>query len=346
MDRMALRLLVRPFDPVDNDVVAGEVPPAAAGPLASDVLPAQPHLVGGRLRRPWLRSGWPGSSMWPPSSVRLSSMTTSRPAFVEGEEVDAAAGVLPGAELVGDDEQILVEGGDVVSEQALQVGSLVEAQGGEAAGGRRSRPSSVTSKSGIGPPAQRQAPGMTLPPRPGASGETPHQRLEERRRLVERALSAARQHPVSRPLTAELVPSRMWRLNLRTILRPAEWTALSDAVAAAADRRCEICGGVGPRHPVEAHEVWAWAGHTQRLTRLVALCPRCHVVKHAGRARKLGWEDDVVDQLRKVNGWTKPQVSGHLKDAWDDWAPPQRLGVGAGPVRTGHRAHGRAPRLG
>lgn len=66
--------------------------------------------------------------------------------------------------------------------------------------------------------------------------------------------------------------------------------------------------------------MWAWAGHTQRLTRLVALCPRCHVVKHAGRARKLGWEDDVVDQLRKVNGWTKPQVSAHLKDAWDDWA--------------------------
>jgi len=161
---------------------------------------------------------------------------------------------------------------------------------------------------------------MTLPLRPGAIGETRQKRLEERRRLVERALSAARQHPVSRPLMAELVPSRMWRLNLRTILRPAEWTALSDAVAAAADRRCEICGGVGPRHPVEAHEVWAWAGHTQRLTRLVALCPRCHVVKHAGRARKLGWKDDVVDQLRKVNGWTKPQVSGHLKDAWDDWA--------------------------
>ncbi len=21
-----------------------------------------------------------------------------------------------------------------------------------------------------------------------------------------------------------------------------------------------------------------------------------------------------------MNGWTKPQVSAHLKDAWDDWA--------------------------
>ncbi len=51
--------------------------------------------------------------------------------LVEGEEVDPPAGVLPVAELLGDDEQILVERGDVVTEQALQVGPLVQAQGGE-----------------------------------------------------------------------------------------------------------------------------------------------------------------------------------------------------------------------
>jgi len=28
----------------------------------------------------------------------------------------------------------------------------------------------------------------------------------------------------------------------------------------------------------------------------------------------------AVDQLRKVNGWTEPQVSAHFKDAFDDWA--------------------------
>ena len=52
-------------------------------------------------------------------------------ALVEGEEVDAPAGVLAVAELLGDDEQILVESGDVVTEQALQAGLLVHAQGGE-----------------------------------------------------------------------------------------------------------------------------------------------------------------------------------------------------------------------
>lgn len=51
--------------------------------------------------------------------------------FVEGEEVDAPASVLPVAELLGDDEQIVVEGGDVVSEQALEVSTLVHSEGGE-----------------------------------------------------------------------------------------------------------------------------------------------------------------------------------------------------------------------
>ena len=164
---------------------------------------------------------------------------------------------------------------------------------------------------------------MTLPPRPGSVGETRQQRLDERRRLVERALSAARQHPVSRPLTAELVPPRTWGLNLRTILRQAEWDALSDAMSAAADCRCEICGGAGRQHAVEAHEVWAWAGQTQRLVRIVALCPRCHGVKHAGLTKMIGRQDDVVDQLRKVNGWTEPQARSHLKDARNDWARRQ-----------------------
>ena len=138
--------------------------------------------------------------------------------------------------------------------------------------------------------------------------------------MVELALAAAGRYPISRPLTAELVPSALWWLNLRSILRSSEWDALRAAVYEAAGHRCEICGGAGRRHPVEAHEVWTWAGHFQRLLRLVALCPRCHTVKHAGRARLIGREDDVVDQLCTVNGWTEPQARAHLTDAWNDWA--------------------------
>ena len=48
--------------------------------------------------------------------------------------------------------------------------------------------------------------------------------------MVELAVAAAGRHPICRPLTAELVPSGLWWLNLRSILRPSDWDALRVAV--------------------------------------------------------------------------------------------------------------------
>ncbi len=123
-------------------------------------------------------------------------------------------------------------------------------------------------------------------------------------------------------MLAELVPSALWWLNLRSVLRAAEWDALRAAVYEAADHRCEVCGGTGRQRAVEAHEVWAWDvdERAQRLVRVVALCAGCHLVKHAGRARVIGHEDEVIDQLREVNHWTEAQAGAHLKTARDDWA--------------------------
>src|SRR5688500_7037485 len=128
--------------------------------------------------------------------------------------------------------------------------------------------------------------------RPDSVVMTRAERLEWRARLVDQALAAGRRHPVSKPLTIELVPAPCWWMNLRAILPGAEWDALRLAVGEVAGSCCEVCGGVGPRHPVEAHEVWEWSQESsvQRLLRLVALCPPCHVVKHAGRAQLLGFE--------------------------------------------------------
>ncbi len=65
------------------------------------------------------------SSMWPPVVGPLQLDDDEPAGLVEGEEVDAPAGVLPVAELLGDDDEILVERGDVVTEQALQVGPVL-----------------------------------------------------------------------------------------------------------------------------------------------------------------------------------------------------------------------------
>jgi hypothetical protein len=82
-------------------------------------------------------------------------------------------------------------------------------------------------------------------------------------------------------LSIELVPATSWFDNLRSLLPPAEWDALRKATSQAAGHRCEICGGRGPKWPVECHERWQYddATHVQTLTGLIALCPECHRVK-------------------------------------------------------------------
>jgi len=48
--------------------------------------------------------------------------------------------------------------------------------------------------------------------------------------------------------------------------------------------KCEICGGTGPKWPVECHEVWEYddVNNIQKLVRTIALCPDCHACKHIG----------------------------------------------------------------
>ena len=64
--------------------------------------------------------------------------------------------------------------------------------------------------------------------------------------MVELAVAAAGRLPICRPLTAELVPSGMWWLNLRSILRPGEWDALRARCTGApvtAARSAEVSAG-------------------------------------------------------------------------------------------------------
>jgi hypothetical protein len=119
-------------------------------------------------------------------------------------------------------------------------------------------------------------------------------------------------------LTVELVPSTAWGSNVRSRVRPSVWDRLRRAAYAAAGHRCECCQATGR---LEAHEVWAYddAGRVQRLLRLLALCPRCYLVKHYGRARVTGQEADALAQLCRVNGWTEAQAFAYVAEAFEVW---------------------------
>ncbi len=91
-------------------------------------------------------------------------------------------------------------------------------------------------------------------------------------------------------LTIELVPKTSWCHNVRALTDELGWDRIRRQVYRQAGYRCEICGGRGPEHPVECHEVWRYDDRTrvQLLVRMIALCPACHQVKHLGLANVQG----------------------------------------------------------
>jgi 5-methylcytosine-specific restriction endonuclease McrA len=127
----------------------------------------------------------------------------------------------------------------------------------------------------------------------------------------------------SRPprLEVELVPRTCWWSNLRSLVEGELWDVLRRQVYRQAGYRCELCGGRGPAHPVECHEVWAYDDRTwtQRLVRLRALCPDCHEVKHYGYASTHGRGPHALAHLARVNGWTLEQAAEHVDDVWAVW---------------------------
>jgi len=122
-------------------------------------------------------------------------------------------------------------------------------------------------------------------------------------------------------LTAELVPKTTWYSNVRSNVPRSEWDRIRYKVYADAGYVCEICGGIGKKHPVECHEVWEYDDktHVQKLVKMIALCPACHSVKHLGRAKAVGIFPQAVAQLMKVNGWDHVKANNYAKAVFDEW---------------------------
>lgn len=122
-------------------------------------------------------------------------------------------------------------------------------------------------------------------------------------------------------LTIELVPQTSWMNNVRAVLTAKQWNALRGVVADHAWQVCEICGGVGPNHPVECHEIWEYNEKTQvrKLAGMIALCPDCHMVKHFGFARIQGKEEQAFKHFMKVNGLKKKEAEAAIAKAFQVW---------------------------
>lgn len=119
-------------------------------------------------------------------------------------------------------------------------------------------------------------------------------------------------------LTIELVPSTCWFSNVRSEVSQKEWDYLRKLSYKKAKNKCEICKGIGEKHPVECHEVWDYNDEEkiQKLKSLIALCPKCHQVKHPGLAEKLGKSNEVIEQLMLVNKISKKESLSIIKKSF------------------------------
>lgn len=109
--------------------------------------------------------------------------------------------------------------------------------------------------------------------------------------------------------------------NVRAVLSASQWNALRGKIADAAWNVCQICGGVGPNHPVECHEIWEYNEKTkiQRLAGMIALCPDCHMVKHFGYARVTGKEEQAFKHFMKINELKKKEAETAISQAYEVW---------------------------
>ncbi|MFA7219147.1 MAG: HNH endonuclease [Synergistaceae bacterium] len=122
-------------------------------------------------------------------------------------------------------------------------------------------------------------------------------------------------------LTIELIPKTAWNINVRSELPKKEWDRLRREAYRLADYKCEICGGVGHKHPVECHEIWEYneTDHIQILRGLTAICPSCHEVKHIGRAQIMGHYDRAREHLAKVNKWSIKEAEKYIREQFAVW---------------------------
>ncbi len=125
-------------------------------------------------------------------------------------------------------------------------------------------------------------------------------------------------------LTIELVPKSSFYHNVRSEVSTAIWDKIRKFVYKRANYKCEICGEQGDRHPVECHEIWEYFDArsdegVQTLIKFIALCPRCHQVKHLGLSRIRGLEEQAIEHLININECTDEEASAYIDFSFEVW---------------------------
>ena len=86
-----------------------------------------------------------------------------------------------------------------------------------------------------------------------------------------------------------------------------------------------ICGSYTKR--LEAHEKWSYDEERalQKLEDVVALCHRCHEVKHISRTQLIGRGMDAMEHFMKVNECSQMDFHTELSKANEEYLQRNRV---------------------
>lgn len=128
-------------------------------------------------------------------------------------------------------------------------------------------------------------------------------------------------------LDLDLVPQSCWFSNVRSEVTKQQWDKIRHEAYAAAGHVCQICGGIGPKHPVEAHEIWEYdeTSLKQKLVGIEAICASCHSVHHYGLSKILGKEKEALAHFMKINKITKSKALSHIDKKFEEWKHRSQL---------------------
>ena len=142
-------------------------------------------------------------------------------------------------------------------------------------------------------------------------------------------------------LRPELVPRPLWGISAyRLLKRGAAWKRIRAEALSKSGDRCALCGAAGPPPGfgdarLYCHEVWRYDDRNgvATLRGFQILCAGCSSVAHLGRSAALGYLDETLAHLARVNGIPKAAARRIFDVGMEIWrersGKPWRMAVSA-----------------
>ena len=113
-------------------------------------------------------------------------------------------------------------------------------------------------------------------------------------------------------LTINMLPKGAWNNDFSKTLSKNDWDKLRQNALKRANGKCEICGY--ETNDLDVHEEWEFdtKNKTQTLKQIIAICSKCHGVKHFKNSVRLGFGEQAEEHFMKVNNASEMQFAGHL----------------------------------